>query len=136
MYNTKWASLEKLKSLLKAFKDSFSLEENKMDLKGFNFRGSNLDQQNLKASLIDESNLSDCSLRGADFSYASLRGCNLRFANLENTNLTGADLRGADLEFTKNWKTATFKKAKVDELTILPFDESLIDSFEIKKVGS
>ena len=67
------------------------------DLRGSNLSGSNLSGSNLSRSDLSRSNLSGSDLRRSNLSGCNLGGCNLGGSDLRGSNLIGSDLRGSNL---------------------------------------
>jgi hypothetical protein len=67
------------------------------NLRGADFRGTNLGAVKLTAAALDDADLREAHLEGADLRVASLQRCNFDGAHLQGAQLWFADLRGSRL---------------------------------------
>jgi hypothetical protein len=81
----------------------------RLDLRGANLEGANLQDAYLRGANLQEANLQEANLEGANLQWANLfnanlqganlRAANLYYAKLQHASLQGARLRGIHLEY-------------------------------------
>ena len=106
-----------------------------VNLRGVNFRGSDLDEADLRRAYLFEANVEAAHMWKAHLERANLWRANLQKADLSRANLQRAWLEGADLRKANLWDT-NLEKANLEDADLQEAYLSGADLREVKLWGA